>query len=318
MLNATTGFNRLREVTLSKIGPIAGILTLASGCLAGDPDQPPIPLGAEPAPCQVSTGHYLIEAIELPRSASSAMQLGLDLDGDEQMRPDNAGGSLLSAFLSQYATGASDLDAAVASKLTDGRLRWVLAVETCADGNDAWTRVGVHRALDGDDDGLLELVEHPGPPAGGRLQGSMLRVEIGFGPVPLSAFVDVLDLDDSVEWVDGDGVMIEATFGDDGILEGKLGVGLEEDQLRATIDPRLAEFFTYKLGRGESEFAAELDEDADGIVTVDELDASGIMDSLVSPDVDLFDGSVYWPNRDGVKDRVSLGIGFAARPVAVE
>lgn len=315
MLNETPGFYGLPAVTWSKIGPIAGILTLVSGCLA-NPDAPPQPLGAEPPPCATATEHYLIDGIELPQSATTSLQLGLDLDGDEQMRPDNAGGSILSTFLQQYATAFDDLDAAMASKLADGRLRWVLAVETCADSDDAWSRVGVHRALDGDSDGVLELVAHPGPPAGGWLQGSMLRVEIGFGPVPLSAFVDLLDADDPVEWVRGDGLMIEATIGDDGRLEGKLGIGMAEEEVRATVAPRLAAFFTYKLERGESGFAVTLDDDADGTVTVEEL--ADVMDSLVVPDVDLFDGDVYWPNRDGVEDRVSLGIGFAARPVSVE
>lgn len=322
MKNATPGFAWLRVSALLKIGPLAGILTLGSGCLAGPSDEPPVLLGADPAPCEVAVQHYQIDAITVPLSATRANELGLDLDGDEQQQPDNAGGSLLSAFLGQYATAADDLAGAIEAKLDDGRLRWVLAVETCAEGDDAWARVGLHRALDGDADGALEVANHPGPPAGGWLHGSMLRVETGFGPLPLSAFIDVLDGDDQVEWIAGDGVMIEATLGDDGALEGKLGVGLPELEARGIIFQRLAAFFTYKLERGESEFAVELDQDADGLVTVEELENKKFLSSWLAPDVDLFDETsappVFWPGHDGVRDRLSLGIGFRATPVATE
>jgi hypothetical protein len=307
---------------LSKIGLIAGILTLASGCLASDPDEPPVRLGAEPAPCQVAIEHYLVTEIDLPTSAIEADRLGLDLDGDEQGRPDNAGGNLLAAFLAQYQTAPADLDAAIAAKLADGRLRWALRVETCAGSDDPWARIGLHRALDGDDDGVLEIVEHAGPPAGGWRQGPMLRVATGSGPAPLSALVDLLDADDVVEWTTGDGLAIEATTGDDGALEGKVGFGMPEAQTRAIVLPRLAAFFTYKLGLGESEFAATMDRNDDGTVTVEELEASGLFDLFLHADVDLFDESVdppvFWPRHDEVDDRMSLGVGFRAVPVATE
>ena len=55
--------------------------------------------------------------------------------------------------------------------------------------------------------------------------------------------------------------------------------------------------------------------DSDGScdITVDELKDNALLSGLLSPDLDLFDAEgFYVPNDDGVKDSLSLGVGFNA------
>ena len=59
---------------------------------------------------------------------------------------------------------------------------------------------------------------------------------------------------------------------------------------------------------------ALFDENEDGMVTEEELRANALIESTVgNPDLDLFDGDGQFdPNVDGVKDSLSLGLGFTA------
>ena len=57
------------------------------------------------------------------------------------------------------------------------------------------------------------------------------------------------------------------------------------------------------------------DANGDCTVTTEELLASDLVDGTIrNPDLDLFDGDSdeFNPNQDGVKDSISLGVGFSA------
>jgi hypothetical protein len=57
-------------------------------------------------------------------------------------------------------------------------------------------------------------------------------------------------------------------------------------------------------------------EPQDCMVTLEELKNNSLISSLLAPDVDLFNGEPvqanFDPRQDGVKDSLSLGIGFEA------
>jgi hypothetical protein len=51
--------------------------------------------------------------------------------------------------------------------------------------------------------------------------------------------------------------------------------------------------------------------DGDGAVSIDELRTHALIQSLLQPDLDLFDASGS-PGTDGTLDSLSLGYGFSA------
>jgi hypothetical protein len=56
------------------------------------------------------------------------------------------------------------------------------------------------------------------------------------------------------------------------------------------------------------------DDNEDCTVTVEELEANSLISSTIgAPDLDLFDESGNFnPRQDGVKESLSLGVGFSA------
>ena len=66
------------------------------------------------------------------------------------------------------------------------------------------------------------------------------------------------------------------------------------------------------------EYGATVQDDPDCAVTLEELGNNSLISSLLAPDVDLFDcsggewptGCCFDPRVDGVKDSLSVGLGF--------
>jgi hypothetical protein len=158
--------------------------------------------------------------------------------------------------------------------------------------------------------------------AGGRLRA-------GPGSVPvLLAFAGVPPAVISLVGVGG-GIDCEASAS--GLASGRLGAALTEEEVDQRLIPAMAAGIDEVMQRdcpdalcedgspGE-QLAIFFDDNEDGRLTEEELLSNSLIASTIgNPDLDLFDaGGVYNPGVDGVKDSLSLGVGFTAVSAVVE
>ena len=292
-------------------------LGLLVACEAAE--QPPVIQFPE---CTVEFSTFRISEIELPTTATRSAQLAIDLDEDELI--DNAGGGLISSFVQFWEDGPELLTSHVQALVDDDELVWVLRVGLCSDGSPNsgdFVRMQLIRGEVLPGSGAIRLAEHRRPATGVRREDGGFSVRGGAGETPASAFADMIGLQPSIRWVDGDGLAVEAILTADGNLTGGLVIGLHPE-IREVVGVVMADFYTEMLPTGRSEYAVELDANGDDIVTPQEFLEDGLSESLLQLDVDLMamhdEQETYWPNHDQVKDRLSMGIGFVARPVAIE
>src|SRR5262249_22718896 len=126
------------------------------------------------------------------------------------------------------------------------------------------------------------------------------------------------------------GAFIEADVDDAGCTNGKLGGGIREADLQATVLPDLARVFDDRVGLDGPACRADIDQcsdpvkqllqsfdtDGDGHITTFEFLENTLVQSLLAPDVDLFDDpdgdgvGRYAPRTDGIVDSLSFGMGF--------
>ncbi len=291
---------------------------LAGGCTLGDGYELP---GLQESPCQLETRTYRIDAIELPESPLQAMNLAFNLDLDDSGRPDNAGGQAISSLTSNFGSAESWLPVSIQEALDDGRVDWLITVETCAPGSEgydaAYVRMGLARGQRQGDG--YAILDDDTVPAVGQRQAASWVAEQGIGIAPLSTLADVLG-DHPTRWNRGFGMAIEL---DEGAEEasGRLGLALEEGYLEIVAEP-MAAYFSDRLAAGTSELAADMDSDEDGVVTPEEFSANSTIRSLLAPDLDMVieeaGGVEYCPLCDGEKDSLSFGLGFHAVPVEVQ
>lgn len=279
---------------------------------------------------------YVADTVTLPATASQAQQLGLDLDGDPQNRPDNALGQILSTLAAQsdgpglqesvdegVATGELimllNLRATSTSTATKAGL-WVLLGENptpaaCASpddmvcGNHLTGTATFDISADSPPDAALA-----GQIVGGKFTGGpgqvKLQLSIGEG--------DPLDLNLI-------GAKVDVTVGPDGLMSGKVGGAIEDSDLQNNVLPGIVDLLSGSVTEdcpntappcctegSTGETVIDLfDENDDCMITLEELKESDLISSLLAPDVDLLDeNGDYNPRVDGVKDSLSLGIGF--------
>ncbi len=294
----------------------------------GDVEDPP------PA-CAVTT--YRIEHVDLAATwgDASAMALDVDRDGDK----DNKLGSLNATLTQVY--GDWDPEPALDALLAAPAAGWMMKVERCA----ARVEVSVGVGGDADGDGVLEVADWGAAAVG---EGDLAWGGVGVMPIGRigagagaadgagtgAADGDAADGDgadagtadgDGAGGADGDGGwtpelgLAVALRPDARGLAATVGVGvLVTDELLAPV----ARFLSEALAAGDSRFAAGIDLDRDGVVSVAELRMADAVRTLLASDLDLTapcgDASCYEPNVDGVADRISLGFSVRARPAPVE
>ena len=269
-------------------------------------DEPADPVYPE-VTCALTT--YRIVSADVPLSAVMAATAALDLDADTMK--DNAGGGILAAFLQQFES-ANKLPALVNERLAS-EAPWFIALDQCPDGRYLfWTL----RGEDFNGDGVYELSGREAPPAQGTLVGSSIQVAGGgFGEIPIGIFADPLGEAREI-WSSGAGLAAAFSL-EDGVVVGKLGLGLADNYFEIIGRPLVA-FFTSRLQAGTSKFAADLDTNGDGIVSLAEFEQSSFVQAtLLAPDLDLLRNGSYNPGRDGIDDSLSFAFSFRAEPVNV-
>lgn len=267
---------------------------------------------------------YVVDSVTLPSSASQALSLGMDLDGDELGRTDNALGQVLSAVYGYY---AGDIDGPLAAMINDGRILHVLELQTRSLENADGVGATVFIANDRDDDAADNFSGFEPFTIDESVVTRSMRGELVGGN--LSVSLGSIPLEIAMPGVDEPGVLrleavrIEATVTSERIV-GKIGGVLRDEGIEdlLTLVHAAAEATIARDCVGANcepdsagEFYRDLfDRDEDHLVSYEELSDSNIIKSLLAPDVDLYNdaGSLTCGGGDGVKDSLSVGVGFTA------
>lgn len=325
--------NRACAVLLS-----CGALSLAA-CGGGDDDGDDGGDGQGTVDPAGTHNTYVIDSLTVPGSANEATQLGLDIDGNGQ--PDNALGGLLAALAGQadldlnmtvneqIVTGGiillADLQATDLTNATGVGLQVFLgnadtATPTpCADPEDVST-CGQH--LDGSGQFDIQM-DYDALVVGSNVNGQFSG---GPGEITIElALADVATV--PVRLV---GARATAGVSATALSSGKLGGALHEDDIHSELIPAVADLIASLLVSSECDGTPDggccpaestgeqvltfFDDNEDCEVTAEELEMNSLISSTIgNPDLDLFDeNGDYNPRQDGVKESLSLGIGFSA------
>ena len=305
---------------------VAAVMT--SACLTEDPESmrcvPLEPDIVDPAGAHLQ---YVVTSIQLPTTATEAFQFGIDLDDDEMGRPDNALGQILSVLTSQSI--GYDLNEESQVLIDAGEILHLLDIQAVS-AEDA-SGVGVTLAHADDTDGDPtdnfsgeEMFAIDATRGSGRMTGSIEdgRVLVDLGTVPLAVTFPGLGEPFIIRL---SRARLDATFTVDG-LEGRIAGAMRESEIDDKLLPVFQEGLMRIVDRDCDDGACVTDSfgetlldlfdlDDDAMITVAELRSSSLVTSLFSPDVDLFDeDDNLAPRCDGVKDSLSIGVGFTAVP----
>ncbi|MCE9577723.1 MAG: hypothetical protein K8W52_31530 [Deltaproteobacteria bacterium] len=293
-----------------------GAAVLAGACTSNDGLTRP---GAAPLECGAAPVHYLIDGVIIPIHAGEQTANGLDLDGDTHV--DNGLGNAAMALAGVH---PADFNPGIPmnSALAGGKVAWVLSTTTCG----AQVRVDLARATDADGDGRYTLEPRDPIAAGGTSVAGHISAREGRGAAPVAMLADPLGTFADPGWIDADALGVDLTVTGDEI-SGVLGFALPVPDALPVIGGPLAAYFTKLLAAGDSEWAAMIDTDHDGVISVDEF-MSGPIDSdtndslvgaLLSPDLTLYgEGGRYGDSEDRPAKALSAGIGIHAHVVDAE
>jgi hypothetical protein len=272
-------------------------------------DTPPDLAGAEPLACgdALETRAMRIDRVEIPVDQDAAASAAIDVDADGDL--DNQLGSAFAAFLDLYPDLGPALPARIERRLGSDSI-WVIEVEQCH--GDARVTLG-RGELDGE---RVRVLERGSLPAGGWSRDGEIRVRDGVGLAPLAALTDVGDAGAdawNATFPTEIGLVLEDGEAN-GVIDGALSPGYYE-LIAATVLP----FLESRVGDGTT--AEIFDDNDDGAVTLDELEASGLFHTVLEPDLDVGVDALDPPDHpplDGVAESLSFGLRFHAVDVEVE
>ncbi len=271
---------------------------------------------------RASQYRYLIDRIYVPVNTVEAHAIGFDLDGDEHGRVDNNLGQILPWVFRHI---DADLNDEIQARIDDGEILQLLDLQSKALDNATnaglTVSIGADRDSDPSDNFTGEetfAVERRGDVMGGEIVDGVLDTKLGNVPIQLTfpglEETFVLDLV---------AARVRATI-DEHQAGGMIGGALTEDDVDRVLVPGLR-LAAQRIIDGDC--TAEgcvtgsdggylldwLDENNDGVVSLDEMRNSDFVSSLLAPDVDLFDqyGNPV-PRCDWIKDSMSVGIAFTA------
>jgi hypothetical protein len=312
----------------------------SSGDDDGDDDDDVGACYDDPGACVDPTGsdtQYVADTITMPTSATQAQQLGIDLDGDPQGRPDNALGQILSTLASQ---GDINLQESINEQVDDGGLILLFNLKA----------TGLTTAVDAG--GWIYLGDNPSPepcttadppvcgqhlsgqgtfdvaassPTDAVLHGDIIGSKLTGGPGKVTLELALGDIDPIT--VNMIGARMEVNVATTALTSGKIGGAVTQAELDNNVLPAIVTVMDESISEdclgaaptcctegSTGETLIDLfDEDDDCAVSLEELRTNDLISSLLSPDVDLLDeNGDFNPRVDEVKDSLSLGIGFSA------
>lgn len=290
---------------------------------------------------------YVMSEVLLPTTAAQANQFGLNLDGDEQGRPDNALGQILSTLANQ--SGDVDLQGAIDEQVADGSIIILANVKatalTMASGVGVWIFLGANptpaACTDMNDmvcrkhlDGTGSFDLDGASPTDALLVGQIVGGKLNAGPGTVTIEISLVEGGDNLT-LNLIGARIEiGSVSADGLMNGKLAGAVTDADLQNNVLPALNDILGDTISEDCTGTAIDcpgancrpcgcdegatgrtlldlFDEDDTCDVTLQELKDNSLISSLLAPDVDLLDADgKFDPRQDGVKDSLSLGLAF--------
>jgi hypothetical protein len=288
---------------------------------------------------------YVVSSIKLPATRAEQTEFAFDLDGDGQ--PDNKlGGTLqiLGALPGAMVDLQTPLDESIAAGLSPLLVQLRTKSLTAAEGAGMWTLLGMLESP--------EACTDPGDltTCGQHLSGSgMFSLAAGniADPVMAGDIVDGVFTGGPAEFpislVLGTETVIVTLIGArgsaqvsaDGIMSGKLAGGIPAEEIDSQIVPAVHAMIEELIaedcpnpvppdmccGEGTTgELLLEdlmMDANDDCVVTLQEVQENTYIDGFLATDVALRDANGnYAPDPGGMKDAMSIGVGFTAVPAS--
>jgi hypothetical protein len=334
---------------LVKIAALVVALPLAVACGGDDGGGTDPPDQGEVDPAGTHNT-FVVDSISVPTSVSEAQMFGLDLDGDELGRPDNALGNILSA-LASAGGGDVDLQAQIDEAVAFGDIILLTSVQATnlgtATGVGLWVFLGDNenptacvdvndmtcgRHLDGN--GAFDVGADS--PTDAVVVGQNIGGKFTGGPGTVTLELSLLDGTDPVI-LNLIGARAEVNVTATTLTNGKLGGAITDEDLRTTVLPAIADLVQQTVAEdcmgtvpnccaeegstGETLLGLFDESPEDCMVSLTEIEESSIISSLLAPDLDLFDcpsdgapisSCTFNPNQDEFNDSLSLGLGFSA------
>lgn len=313
---------------------------LAAGCGPGvsssDPDATVRPDGAPKLP-QGPHHPYVIDSITLPTTNAEAQQIGLDVDGDGEV--DNQLGGIV-ALLS--ANGA-DINATVAEQIDRGDLTHLADLQATALDSAENSALYVWKGdnpspapcLDVNDTVCRQHLMGTGgfdvtsaDPADAMIFGAITASHYSGdrGVIILEVPLFISDSALTLQMIDA---RAEVEVAESGLTEGKLAGAVTDRYIQETVIPQLQVVLGVVINEdctgtapnccivdSNGDVAVGLfDTDDSCTVSLEELQDSVLLDSLLAPTLDLQDEEGL-SGRDGVVDSVALGVVFTAVPAS--
>jgi hypothetical protein len=351
--------------SLFRAAGLAGGVLMLSACGGGPSESPDAALpdamlpdarpdAQAPDAGVASHHHFVSDTVIVPESSAQVRDLGLNIDGDANNRPDNAFGGILAALRQQNV----DVQISVNDALASGRLVWLhdlQASSLVADPAASWRIYqGLASTTPPRFDGTDAFELDPTATTSDVIEGKIVQGQFEGGPGAATLLVAVgggapmrLHLV---------GARLRARVSATGCSEGVLGGAITVEDLNQQVLPGLQELFNRRIGSdgpdglhpaacsaddmtcpvspaGESTscdsarnlcvssaaktLLALFDSDKDGVIELDEIQNNTLVRALLAPDVDLFDATgMFNPLVDGVHDSLSIGVGFTCKPAA--
>ena len=298
---------------------------------ADPPDATPTPLCVAPIDPGANHTQFVADALAIPTTASEAMMLGINLDDDDQGRPDNAFGQIMATLASQSDLGIQDT---VDALVNGGELLYLFDFDA-ADLATAASATVLHvMGRDCDDppnpannfsgDQPFTLADDT---TESTLTGAISQGALDIGPGNMTLRMVMLTPDPiDVPLI---GARIHGAIDANGIANGIIGGAILDSDVQTIVIPEIAAGLQGLIdaqctasppnccpdGSTGQTILDLFDEDGDCAITATELQNNSLISSLFAPDVDLLDstnGDIFAPRVDGINDSLSVGIGFSA------
>lgn len=300
---------KLRPIFLLSASLISLLLT-ACGALAPKPTPTPTPTPVPPtAAAPAATYHFVANKLMIPVTQEQANTFALNIDNDPDNHTDNLFGSLLS--LLNTSVPGLEMQKTIDEAVNAGQAITLHSLKTDS-ASATWSVFLGEPVADAPRfDGTDTFTLLSGAPTNTQINGTFTNGHFAGGPGEVRAQMVILGSSIDVGLI---GVRLEADVNEKGCTNGKLGGGITVTEFREKVLPNLANGLNRVVAADKDlgpTILSVFDTDQNGSVSVDELQNNIIIQLATSPDLDLLDASgKFNPRQDGVKDTMSIGLGF--------
>ena len=285
---------------------------------------------------------YVVNQATVPTSALQALEVGLNLDDDDNNRVDNRLGEILGILAGQNI----DVQAAVDDAINAGDVI-ILADVKATDLASGCGSVGVYlganpnpAACNPNDamdcgkhlagDASFEIA--PGSPNNteviGTVQGGRFLITENDSPGNFSIELDIIEGQDAIT-LDLVGARVEVgSVSPTGLSNGLIGGAVKASDLETTIIPTMQNLLNDELatcnaappaccatGSNGALILSLFDDSENCMIELTEITQNQLIGTLLTPDTDLLDAAGNYQrnpeDRDGVPDSLSIGLGFS-------